>query len=149
MNEPEYLKHVTDNNNHFALMDRQNISIGGGRSRIEFCDLYSKDRDIIHVKKYGGSSVLSHLFQQSLVSGECFLHEAEFRTKLNDKLPDGFKLNAPTEPPKPGDYPIHLAVMSKVAGPLELPFFSKVSLRYTVKHLRNLGFDVTKLKIER
>lgn len=149
MNEPDYLVHVTGNDNHFALMDRQNIMLGGGRNRIEFCDLYSRDRDIVHVKKYGGSSVLSHLFQQSLVSGECFLHEPEFRQKLNDKLPDGFKLNDPAALPIPSDYPIHLAVMSKVAGPLELPFFSKVSIRYTVKHLRNLGFGVAKLKIDR
>jgi uncharacterized protein (TIGR04141 family) len=39
--------------------------------------------------------------------------------------------------------------MSKVPGPVELPFFSKVSFRYAVRNLNNLGYNVTKLKIER
>ncbi len=52
-------------------MDKKNIPYGGGYSRIEFCDLFSKSKQMIHVKRYGGSSVLSHLFNQGLVSGEC------------------------------------------------------------------------------
>src|SRR2546425_6910223 len=36
-----------------------------GYSRVEFCDLYTDSQDIIHIKRYGGSSVLSHLFARS------------------------------------------------------------------------------------
>jgi len=38
-------------------------------------------------------------------------------------------------------------VMSRVKGPLELPFFSKVSLMHAVRSLRNSDYRVTKLKI--
>jgi uncharacterized protein (TIGR04141 family) len=148
-NEPEYLTHVSQNHPEFALMDRKTIAIGGGRSQVEFCDLYSRNRDIIHVKKYGGSAPLSHLFNQAIVSGDCFLHERPFREAVNERLPDGFKLTNPARDPKPADYPVCVAIMSKAPGALELPFFSKVSLKHAVRSLQRMGFAVTKLKIER
>ena len=54
----------------YCLMDRRNVYQGG--SPIEFCDIYSRDKQFIHVKKYNGSSVLSHLFFQGYVSAENF-----------------------------------------------------------------------------
>jgi uncharacterized protein (TIGR04141 family) len=46
-----------------CCMDRELIYHGGGHSSIEFCDIYEKDaKRMIHVKQYGGSSHLSHLF---------------------------------------------------------------------------------------
>ncbi len=147
--EPDYLKFAADSLKGYALMDRQEVMIGGSRSRVEFCDLYSKERkEIIHVKRYGGSSLLSHLFSQALVSGNCFLHETDFRVRLNEFLPHGYKLHNPKEQPSAKDHEVCIAVMSKERGPLELPFFSKVSLKHAVKTLRNLGYNVTKLKIE-
>jgi uncharacterized protein (TIGR04141 family) len=147
--EPEYLKIVAAGSSDYALMDRKEVMIGGGRSRVEFCDLYSKNKEIIHVKKYGGSSVLSHLFSQAVVSGDCFLHEPEFRDQVNKLLPQDYKLADTVAQPAPKDYEICIAVMSKEKGALELPFFSKVSFKHAVKALHNLGYNVTKLKIER
>lgn len=146
--EPNYLKSVASSNNAYALMDRKEVMIGGGRSRVEFCDLYSNSKEMIHVKKYGGANLLSHLFSQALVSGDCFLHEAAFRAEVNKLLPQGFKLANSKEQPIAKDYEVCIAVMSKVKGPLELPFFSKVSLKHAVRNLRNFGYKVTKLKIE-
>jgi len=145
--EPMYLKTIANGNATYALMDRKEVMIGGGRSRVEFCDLYSSNKEIIHVKKYGGSNLLSHLFSQALVSGDCFLHEAAFRAEVNKLLPQGFKLAHPKEKPTSSDYEVCIAVMSRVKGPLELPFFSKVSLKHAVRTLRNFGYRVTKLKI--
>jgi uncharacterized protein (TIGR04141 family) len=147
--EPEYLKSVAALDGSYALMDRQLIRYAGGRSPVEFCDLYSKGGDIIHVKKYAGSSVLSHLFSQALVSGDYFLHEEGFRKELNGKLPQDFKLQDVGTPPSPKDHKICLAIMSDKPGALELPFFSKVSLKFAVKALRKLGYEVSKLKISR
>jgi|AMFO01.1.fsa_nt_gi uncharacterized protein (TIGR04141 family) len=149
MNEPEYLEHVSSQLPEYALMDRKNIMIGGGRSKVEFCDLYSLGKDIIHVKRYGGSPVLSHLFSQAVVSGECFLHEEDFRTQLNEKLPDSHKLTDASERPAASHYNVCIAIMSKEQGDLELPFFSKVSFKHAVRALQNLGYNVFKLKIDR
>jgi len=145
--EPNYLKLVATSNVQYALMDRKEIMIGGGRSRVEFCDLYSNNKEIIHVKKYGGATLLSHLFSQALVSGDCFLHEAAFRAEVNKLLPQGFKLANAKSQPIAKEYEVCIAVMSEVRGPLELPFFSKVSLKHAARNLRNLGYNVTKLKI--
>jgi uncharacterized protein (TIGR04141 family) len=49
-----------------CCLDNDPIVHGGGHSKIEFCDLLSRDKKIIHVKRYGNSSVLSHLFAQGL-----------------------------------------------------------------------------------
>lgn len=149
-NEPAYLiKVANDHSDHYALMDRKNIYIGGGRSQIEFCDLYAKSGDMIHVKKYGGSSVLSHLFAQGQVSAELFRSDSGFRTAVNEKLPDDYKFDDPAAEPQPVNHPVCYAVMSKHLGALELPFFSKVNLRSSIRQLRTMGFPVYKLKIDR
>lgn len=147
--EPAYLKDFDPEKNGFAYMDRKEIMIGGGRSRVEFCDLFSKDGHIIHVKRYGGSSVLSHLFNQAVVSADCFVNEPTFRSQLNSLLPADYKLADHAVVPNTSEYTVCLAIMSKEPGNLELPFFSKVSLKYAVRSLRRMGFKVTKLKIER
>jgi uncharacterized protein (TIGR04141 family) len=146
--EPTYLKSVAASNNRYALMDRKEVMIGGGRSRVEFCDLYSSSKEIVHVKKYGGANLLSHLFSQALVSGDCFLHEAAFRTDVNKLLPQGFKLANSKDQPIAKEFEVCIAVMSRVKGSLELPFFSKVSLKHAARNLRNFGYRVTKLKIQ-
>jgi uncharacterized protein (TIGR04141 family) len=79
-----------------CCMDRELIYHGGGHSSIEFCDIYDKNaKRLIHVKQYGGSSHLSHLFSQGAVAGELFVADSAFRQKLNDKLPNGHKLSDP------------------------------------------------------
>jgi uncharacterized protein (TIGR04141 family) len=120
-NEPEYLTWVADQKPAFALMDRKLIPIGGGTSKVEFCDLYSKKRDVIHVKQYGGSSLLSHLFSQAYVSADCFLSEPTFRKAVNDLLPVGFKFGDPLQAPVANQYTVCIAILSKVPGPLEIP----------------------------
>lgn len=148
-NEPTYLKEVCKTNSTLALMDRKMILIGGGKSRVEFCDLFSRKRDIIHVKYYGGSSLLSHLFAQAVVSADCFLHEPDFRVNVNGHLPTDFKLGNPAVGPTAGDYTVCMAIMSKVPGPLEIPFFSKVSMKHAVRSIQKMNYHVTKLKIDR
>jgi uncharacterized protein (TIGR04141 family) len=62
-----------------ALMDGEIIQKPG---KVEFCDLYTKSKQMIHIKRYGGSSVLSHLFAQGMVSGRLFLSESAFRRQV-------------------------------------------------------------------
>ena len=147
--EPAYLERLRNTHPQLAVMDRKLIMTGSGKSRIEFCDIYSKNKDIIHVKQYGGSSVLSHLFSQALVSAECFLYEQSFRESVQRILPAGFKFSDPKRIPAANAHTVCIAIMSKVIGPLEIPFFSKVSMKHAVKALRRMEFKVTKLKIDR
>jgi uncharacterized protein (TIGR04141 family) len=149
LTEPKYLAAVPKTHPQYALMDRKNVMIGGSKSRVEFCDLYSQSRDIVHVKQYGGSSLLSHLFNQAVVSASCFMYEPTFRVDVNKLLPPGFKLKNAATNPVPSDYTVCIAVMSKAPGALELPFFSKVTFNHAVKITQRMNFHVTKLKIDR
>ena len=109
--------------------------------------MISKNKKIIHVKRYGGSSVLSHLFFQGIVSGELFLADPDFRRKVKDKLPDSFKSVFPNEKPNAGDYEVIFGIISSVEKDLELPFFSKVSLRSAKRRLETYGYKVSLQKI--
>ena len=128
-------------------MDRKLIRHGGGQSSIEFCDLATNDKQLIHVKRYGGSAQFSHLFNQGVVSGELFLQDEDFRQKLNDILPEAIRLPDVSTRPNPTDYEIVFAIISKSEEALEIPFFSKVALRNARRRLRGYGYKVSKKKI--
>src|SRR6185437_7963997 len=135
----------------YALLDDTNkIFHGGGRGQIEVCDLLSADRQLIHVKRYSRSSVLSHLFSQGLVSGQLLQIDKDFRKKVATKLKSPFnnliKINRkPTE----DKFAIVYAIISSVkSAKLHLPFFSRVNLNNAVKLLIGFGYGVELLRID-
>lgn len=130
-----------------ALMDKKLINYGGGHSSIEFCDILSNKGHIIHVKKYGGSSTLSHLFAQGAVSAELFLFDTEFRKHLNQKLPSDFKLEDPSATPNSKKYEVAFAIVSRSERSLKLPFFSRVNLRNIARRLTKYDYKVSLTKI--
>lgn len=132
-----------------CCMDRKVIRHGGGHSTIEFCDLFTTDKRLVHVKRYGASSVLSHLFAQGVVSGELFASDADFRQKLNAELPAGHKLAAPGSRPNTNEYEIVYAIISNSTQPLDIPFFSKVSLRTAKRRLASFGYKVAIKKVQK
>ena len=145
--ENEYNKAAASGLPNSCCMDRELVTHGGGHSSIEFCDIYDKGaKRLIHVKQYGGSSHLSHLFSQGAVAGELFVADDDFRGKLNEKLPTGYKLDDPTIRPEPGEYEVVYGIISDSAKPLDIPFFSKVSLRNARRRLRGYGFNKVTIK---
>lgn len=146
--EDEYNSHVADNNKDFILFDKKNVHHGGSRDKIEFCDLVRNNTELIHVKYYRGSSTLSHLFSQGCVAAEAFVSDAEFRKKLNKKLPEPMKLNDIETRPKSSDFSIIYAIAVNREIPLKLPFFSKITLKNAFKTLTALDFNVRLARIE-
>jgi uncharacterized protein (TIGR04141 family) len=131
-----------------ALMDRVMISHPGMASPIEFCDLYSRDHRLVHVKRYGQSSILSHLFMQGLVSADCLLSDARFRRAVNERLPPSHVILDPDVRPQPATFEVAFAIGSSETGPLKLPFFSRVTLRNVSRTLtQSYGYRVTLTKI--
>jgi uncharacterized protein (TIGR04141 family) len=146
--EAEYLKAVANSNRtQFALMDQKPINFGGGHSKVEFCDLLTRSNDLLHIKRYGQASALSHLFAQGTVSGELFQTEAKFRRMVNDKLPETHKLENPERRPKSDAFRVIFGIVSDRPGSLRLPFFSRVNLKHATKRLEAYGFRVAKTKI--
>jgi len=132
----------------FALMDQKTIPIGGAHSKIEFCDLYSKNHDIIHIKRYAASSVMSHLFSQGVVSGEAFRSDQAFRKAVNAHLPPGFQIPTPECMSDPSAYQVVFAVVSDEPADLTLPFFSKVNLKHAATRLLAYGYRTALAKIQ-
>lgn len=130
----------------FALMDQKFIFIGGPRDKVELCDLFSTDKDLIHVKRYDGSGVLSHLFAQGTVSAEAFRSEPAFRKEALALLPPRFHWSA--EPPSPADFRVVFAVVKDGPGSLRLPFFARVTLRQATRRLEAYGYRVAIAKID-
>jgi len=130
----------------WALMDRKTVSVDAARDKVEFCDIYTSNRKLVHVKRYGGSSVLSHLFAQGVVSAELLTEEASFRRAVNRFLPASHKL--PVVRARAADYEVIYAIVSRSKRELDLPFFSKVSLKVAVKRLRALGYAVSLAKVD-
>ncbi len=148
--EAGYNSDVANSDDDLILFDSKNINIGGGRNKIEFCDLFRKsDKSLIHVKRYGASNVFSHLFNQGLVSGELLVSERKFREEVNNRLSDDCKFVNLDAKPNAGDYKIIFAVVSHLEGQLHLPFFSRISLINVCRRLQSMGFNVYKAKIQK
>jgi uncharacterized protein (TIGR04141 family) len=146
--ETAYLKRISAHQEDFALMDGKNIPRGLAYSKVEFCDLLSRSKDIIHVKRYGDAGVLSHLFAQGSVSADLMIGDSEFREKVRAYLPPTHIELVPISRPRPSEYRVVFAVISQSPQPLTFPFFSRLSLRHAVRRLETLGFKVALAKIE-
>lgn len=129
------------------LLDKRTVYYGGRGSQVELCDILCKNGSFIHVKHYSGSSALSHLFNQGLVSARLVKSDVSFRSaaqKVIDSIePNGFFLD------RDSIKQVVFAIISKYgdARP-EIPFFSKVALDSVCSHLSAMGIDVAMARIK-
>jgi uncharacterized protein (TIGR04141 family) len=147
--EEAYNKRVSKDSQHYCLMDRKFIQLKSrGYTRVEFCDLASNSGHFVHVKRYSGSSELSHLFAQGIVPAELFLNVQEFREAVNDHLGPNHKLANPGNQINPAEYEVVYAIISKSENEIRLPFFSKVMLRHARRVLETMKYKVSLCKIK-
>ncbi|HSZ85833.1 MAG TPA: DUF6119 family protein [Puia sp.] len=143
-NEKAYNEAITEAL-HGLCMDAHNIVYGGSRSKIELCDVIVPQKWLIHIKRYSGSSVLSHLFNQGYVSAELLLLDSQFRQIIRDHLPAGnFRQMIPGNQFRASDFHIVFAIIG-AAGKgveLELPFFAKIALRKCYRLLKGFQYKV-------
>jgi len=138
--EKEYNERVARRSNgRIALLDRNEVRLRG-RGKVEACDLYTADKQFVHVKRGAVSSVLSHLFSQGLVSSQLFLYEAEYRQCVCGKLPAALQWERPGDPIRSADYEVVYAIVLPAGKELQLPFFSRITLRNTTRLLQQMGF---------
>jgi len=131
-----------------CCVDAKLIQYGGGKSSIEFCDVYTPAKQMIHVKKYTGSSALSHLFAQGTVAATAFVSDERFRVEANNLLPPALRIKAPSKKPAASDFEVAFMVASRSLSSLTLPFFSRVTLRNAYIQLSTYGYAVTLSKIQ-
>jgi uncharacterized protein (TIGR04141 family) len=132
----------------YYLMDKKLVKPSGASSSIEFCDLLSTDGDIIHVKRRkGGSSVLSHLFSQGLISAELLKMDFSFREGIHEHLQgqESYKNLLPLNDLNSSCLRVVFALIGKSGKNTiaTLPFFSQLNLIHAEKRIKTLlGFQV-------
>ena len=147
-NEDQYNELLVRNMLGANLIHKYNIPFGGGRGNaIEPCDI-SVNRSLIHIKNNGGSSYLSHLFNQATNSCQA-LKDATFRRKFNEKLRENNITNLIEDNFDASNYTIILGIINKYQDERpKIPFFSKVSIKYAAQLIKNLGygFEIKNIK---
>lgn len=141
-NEAEYNRNVYESNkNRYILLDHKEFSDSG--RKFEICDLFDKeDKSFIHVKRYGSSSVLSHLFSQAAVSADLF-KDGYFHDKILKKM------NAENVGEKmsyllSSECNVIMGIVTSKeippSGKSQIPFFSKVNVVRTVNQIKKWGY---------
>lgn len=154
MSEGEYNEMVADSSPEYFLLDKQNfIGKGYGRSRVEPCDILTKDKKFIHVKFGGSSSTLSHLFAQGVVSARIFVTDDEMRKFINGKVRSAF---GNTFIKKANKYSRDFEIVYAIIDHRNdkdlidiLPFFSLVNLSKAIENLKSMGYGYSLMKIEK
>lgn len=154
MVEADYNQLAAASDGHL-LLDRQTVRISG-QSSVEICDLLSKQKHLIHVKRHLGSSDLSHLFAQGFVSAESLQMSTEFRAKAQEKIEQVSGGDASfaffgADDIRTSEYEVVYAIVEQWKSRTissALPFFSKVNLREVNRQLIGRGFRVAMKQIE-
>ncbi len=154
MHEEVYNKRAARTLPGAILLDRQTISASASTTPVEVCDVLTKNRKLIHVKRHLGSRDLSHLFSQGYVSAVLMQEDEQFRIAVQQKIDQvvgntAFQLFE-GQRFVTSDFEVVYAIIVDWHGRgLEqaLPFFSKVNLRRTVRDLRNRNFAVSCFRI--
>lgn len=140
-NEGAYNIALAASNPSFCLMDKKLIPSGVSGNEIEFCDVYDQSGKMIHIKKYGGSQAIGHLFNQGLVSAQ-MLFDITFRTEVNNKLPEGWR--HPIIGFNPANYEVVYGIISKKNEERpHIPFFSMVVFYDIYRTLTGFGYTVS------
>ena len=151
--EGNYNQMVADNNDDYCLFDCKLISAAGSPKKIEACDIFTKNKQFIHVKNKGQSAQLSHLFAQGKVSAECFSSDESFRKQIADIASEKFGIEPFDSSVKPNsnEYEIIYAIIDDKDSDMnaKLPFFSKVNLMLTAQELDRMHFKYSVCLIKR
>lgn len=140
--ENDYNNTVSQEITNSLCLDAKNISYGSKYSKIEFCDVFDvENNNLIHVKKYAGSSVLSHLFSQGYVSADLLLNDNKFKEEVEKKAR---KLNPDFSFSDEHKYNVIFGIVAKPQKTdIEIPFFSKVNLNNFATKIQGMkGYDV-------
>ena len=152
MPEGDYNEMAVAQNQTFCLMDKKMVGVENGPKKIEACDIFTTNKQLIHVKNKGQSSQLSHLFSQGKISAECFASDEEFRRQVEEIAYEKFgnHIFDYTKKPKSSEYEIIYAIIDKPGASVDdLPFFSKVNLMITAQELDRMHFNYSLCFVEK
>jgi len=139
--------------NKCVLLDKSNIPFGGGRSKIEPCDLLTSKREWIHAKRRDTSSAgLCHLVSQAFGSSKLLHRDFLFR-KLTAQAIMAASFGDPSIKKvlakklkstqfNPAQWQVVLMILGgdRTNPATELPFLAKINIRKQLEEIGNMGF---------
>ncbi len=145
-NEEEYNAAVSEYNSSYVCLDRSSIA-PVGQTRIEPCDLLrlnNQELQLFHIKLGTKSAMLSHLFNQGIVSIDLLLSEESSRRNLKEKLNNEEAYNVAIDS-KTFSIIFGIVTHREIQNGVRLlPLFSKISLYRVVRALetRRIGWSL-------
>ncbi len=137
-----------------GMLDRRLVRFGGTYDKIEVCDILkvptggdSKGIQFIHVKRGRSSATLSHLFAQGLVAATLLVRESNFVAEVNKQLTDLSLALLPNKFSAHGNEVVYAIIDGPAGSPLDIPFFSKVTLQNCGKSISAFGYSVSLMHI--
>lgn len=152
ISEGTYNNELEKLSDDYVTLDQKNYSIPGyGRSRVEPCDLLTRDKKLIHIKIGGSSSTLSHLFAQGLTSARLLRTDIGMKNHINKYAESKFGPDFIKETDENSDFEIVYAIIDHRKKPFIdiLPFFSLVNLAQTLDQLEAMNYNYSLMKIDR
>jgi uncharacterized protein (TIGR04141 family) len=137
-----------------GMLDRRLVQFGGTYDKIEVCDILkvpptgaSTGVEFIHVKRGRSSATLSHLFSQGLVASTLLVRESNFVAEVNKQLATLALPQLPNKFSAHGNEVVYAIIDGPAGTPLDLPFFSKVTLQNCGKSISAFGYSVSLMHI--
>ena len=152
--EPDYNKAAARNYpDEFVLLDRMMIELPGEHG-VEAADLISSSGALIHVKRKGKSSVLSHLFLQAANSCELLRRSPPAWRQLsslirehatNDRVVVSIEAAHVAAQKRDSELEVSFAFLGDWRGKTitSLPLFSRISMVNEARRVSNPGFRPT------
>jgi uncharacterized protein (TIGR04141 family) len=131
----------------YVILDKD-LYRGRAGERVEICDLLTRDKQLICVKRMDGSDKMSHLFQQGSVSAHMAVGNEEYQAKLMGRL---HALDSYANFGSTSEWTIVYAIATSKPGELKqiMYFFSRAALKIHAESIKGRGFKVAIAKIPR
>lgn len=151
--EGKYNEKVSKTNQEFCLMDKRLVAVNGGSKKIEACDIFTAQKQFVHVKSKCRSSQLSHLFAQGRISAECFISDQEYRRQVAEIVESqlGKEVFDYRQKPNANEFEVVYIIIDNTVGKVEdrLPFFSLVNLMLTIQDLDRMHMKYSIKMVEK
>lgn len=145
--ERDYNKRLAAHRSGRAFLDGKFAYFEDEAGQVEICDVFTGEREFVHVKRDFDADGLSHLFAQGSVSAELFSYRPAYRDRLRELLAAYPNLGdvVPSETPEPGSFRVCFGIISQQPErvPNDLPVFSRVHLTQMADLIERVGFRLT------
>jgi uncharacterized protein (TIGR04141 family) len=114
------------------------------KSRVEPCDLFTKEGDLVHLKRWSqGSSSISYLVTQGLSSANLFLIDKNYREEFSKMLSTNSNFDSARKKLEKNNFRVVLGFIHPNNNiiPSGLPFNAKMELLRGLSELEKIGLE--------